>query len=112
MTKRVQLIEEPFNGIQVGDKVMFISSSFSSTRVNYGFYRGTHRSVPVVEYFYQKRKWYWDRNKMKYFQDKKWTIGSRRVFLSLGRVFNCNTLQTMFADTPTKEYLTELLEKD
>lgn len=112
MTKRVQINEVPYQGIQVGEKVMFLSTSFSSTRVNYGFYRGTRMSDPVVEYFYRERKWRWDDERKKYIQDKNWTISSRRVFLARRRVFNVKTLQRMFDCIPTKEFLAELIEKN
>lgn len=112
MTKRVQIVEESFNGIQVGEKVMYISRSYGTTHVNYGFYRGTHLFDPVVEYFYRERKWRWVAEKNKYVQDKDWSIGSRRVILPRRRIFNCATLQKMFDAVPTPDTLAEMIEKD
>lgn len=112
MTKRIRLNEVLYQGIEVGEKVMFLSTSFSSTRVNYGFYRGTHLSDPVVEYFYREKKWRWDNDKKKYIQDKDWTISSRRVILPRRRVFNCALLQKMFECIPTPESLADDIKKN
>lgn len=109
MTKRVILDEVPYKGIEVGEKVVFLATSFGNTYVGSGFYRGLNFSTPVVEYFHKKKKWYWDKEKMRYFQDKNFTIVSRRVYLALGRVWSAKTIKEDVIDpTPSYEDLLEL----
>ena len=107
MTKRIQIIEKPFNDIQVGERVMFLSTSYNCTRVRYGFYRGTHMQCPVVEYFYRERKWRWSVEKKKYIQDQDYSISSKRVFLGRGRIFNATGLQKMLDVITTFNSLVE-----
>lgn len=70
MTKRVRLNEVPYEGIEVGEKVMYLTTHGKNTSINYGFYCGTYLFTPVVEYFYRERKWVWNKDRKRYVQSK------------------------------------------
>lgn len=100
MTKRVKLNEVPYKEIQVGEKVMYLSTSYNRTSMNFGFYRGLSAFIPVVESFSRERKWHWDKERKREVQGKHWSIVSRRVFLGRGRVFSAKRISEMISNTP------------
>jgi len=108
MTKRIQLDEIPYRGIGVGEKVMYLGTSGRTTFIDYGFYRGTHGFIPVVESFSRERKWVIERGR--YVQSKQWTIRSRRVYLYRGRIFNLNRVKEMLDIIPTYDDIARLIE--
>ena len=110
MTKRVQLNEVPYKEIQVGEKVVFLSSSHSYTSMNFGIYRGLYGLTPVVEHFSRERKWHLD-DRGRYVQDNHWSIVARRIHLPKGRVFSINRIGAMIEDTPDYKDIEALINK-
>lgn len=108
MTKRLELNEVPYKGIQVGEKVMFLASSFGHTGMDFGFYRGLSQFTPVVEVFYRERKYRWNKERQRYVQDQHFSISSRRVFLKLRRVWSADTIKERIGITPSYEDLAKL----
>lgn len=53
MSRKIHLVKVPYNGIQPGEKVVFVVSS-RLVRVRYGIYLGLNGFDPVVEYMAQK----------------------------------------------------------
>jgi hypothetical protein len=101
MTKRIQICEEPYKDIQVGERVMYLSTSHGHTSMNFGFYRGRLRHIPIVEEFYRELKWEWNKERGRYIQSKQWIVRSRRVFLNRGRVYGINQIKERLYTIPT-----------
>lgn len=112
MTKRVKLNPIPFNDVEVNEPVMFVSSS----GINWGFYQGTYKGKPVVEYFYKEQtlrfcvnengKNKWDG---KWIRDKLWSVKSKRVVLKRRNMFGISTLKNKFKVLNTEKSLNELV---
>lgn len=109
MTKRVQLNEVPYKEIQVGDKVMFLSTSRRYTSMNFGFYRGLWGFTPVVEQFSRERKWHLN-ERGRYVQDSHWTVVARRIYLPNRRVFSINRIGAMIENTPDYDDIQKLID--
>lgn len=111
MTKRVRLNEVPYEGIEVGEKVMYLTTHGKNTSINYGFYCGTYLFTPVVEYFYRERKWVWNKDRKRYVQSKNWTVSSQRVFLHRRRIFGIKKFTEMLNITPSYDDINRLLKQ-
>ena len=109
MTKRVKLNEVPYEGIEVGEKVMFLTTSYHHTSMNFGFYRGLWGFTPVVEFFFREMKWHWNEERGRYEQDKFWSITSKRVFLSRRRIYGLNTIKEKLEIIPTHNDLARII---
>lgn len=110
MTKRIQICEESYKGIEVGERVMYLSTSRGHTSMNFGFYRGRLRHIPIVEEFYRELKWEWNKERRRYIQSKQWTVRSRRVFLNLGRVYGINQIKEKLDIIPTYDDIARLID--
>ena len=114
MTKRIQICEESYKGIEVGEKVMYLSTSRGYTSMNFGFYRGRLRHIPIVEEFYRELKWElkweWNKERKCYIQSKQWVVRSRRVFLNLGRVYGINQIKERLDIIPTYDDIVRLID--
>lgn len=111
MTKRVVLNEVPYKGINVGEKVMYLSGSGQCTGMDFGFYRGLHRNLPVVERFYSEKKWHWDAAHRKMYRDTFESLISRRVVLKRRRIWSISTLKVEINNTPTAEDIQAKINK-
>ncbi len=108
MSQRIQLDEIPYRGINIGEKVMYLVTSYHHTSMGFGFYIGVSNGVPVVERFDRERKWH--HKDGKWVRDKHWTLVSRRVYLQLGRVYSTETIGAMIANTKDRKYIEDLIE--
>lgn len=110
MTKRVKLNPIPFNDVEVNEPVMFVSSS----GINWGFYQGTYKNKPVVEYFYKEQTIRFHVNAKnicdsKWIRDKFWSVKSKRVILKRRNMFGISTLKNKFKVLNTEKSLNELV---
>lgn len=110
MAKRINLEEKPYNGILIGEKVMYLATSYQHTYMDFGFYRGMSNGIPVVERFDRERKWNYKNDE--WVQDEHWTLVSKRVYLQLGRVYSTDTIGAMIANTRDRKYIEKLIEND
>lgn len=111
MTKRVKLNEVPYEGIEVGEKVMFLTTSYRRTSINFGFYRGLYGLTPVVEFFFREMKWHLNKDRGRYEQDEFWSITSKRVFLTRQRIYGLNSIKESMDLIPTYNDIARMIER-
>lgn len=90
-----ELVKVRYNGVDPGEKVLFMGTSSGWTSNNYGTYLGVLNGVPVVETHEVERKWRWNSDENRYIEDSEDTHFIRRHYLQRGRIFSVNSLRQL-----------------